>query len=66
MSVNIRVGLNYNQAESLLNRSLNTIVEHFEQIDLNQLLKLPDNIICFLLKIFSKRGHINDANIQIV
>lgn len=55
----------YNQTESLLNRSLNTIINNFELLELKQLSKLPCNILSILLKVLSKRGRI-DENIQIV
>jgi hypothetical protein len=56
----------YNQSDSLLNRSLNTIINNFELLELKQLSKLPCNILSKLLKVLSKRGHITDENIQIV
>jgi hypothetical protein len=56
----------YNQTESLLNRSLNTIINNFELLELKQLSKLPCNILSILLKVLSKRGRITDEYIQIV
>ena len=56
----------YNQTESLLNRSLNTIINNFELLELKKLSKLPCNILSILLKVLSKRGRITDEYIQIV
>lgn len=52
-------------------RTMQTIInmirnKHKSNIDLEQLRKLPKNLLASLLKILSKRGYLTDENIYAV
>lgn len=53
------------QTESLRNRCIRNLANNFKTIELENFESMPNNLKAIFLKIISKRGNINDENIQV-
>jgi ribosomal protein S8 len=64
MELNYLPFVEYSNVDTLLSKCSYTIAQNFTKLDKSSFSTLPNNLKQKLLKVLSKRGHINDENIR--